>query len=188
MMMYSVFYNNSLEDDMFISGFNKPTPRDPVMIQLKLSLDNSIMKYLGKEKGMLASDIPQIEMTHGIYPLISSRMIKGINLVTGVGAYFFILTPLLTFTVILNELVREKELKLRQGLSVVGVKHGVYWISWFIVGIIFSTLTTTVLIIAGLLCQFDIFWNIPIMMTFLVFFVFSMAMISFGFFMSTLLH
>ena len=104
------------------------------------------------------------------------------------GAYFFILTPLLTFTVFLNELVREKELKLRQGLSVVGVKHGVYWISWFIVAMVFSSLTTIVLIISGLACQFDIFWNIPLMMTFLVFFVFSMTMISFGFFMSTLIH
>jgi hypothetical protein len=82
MMLYSVFYNTSLEDDMFISGFHKPTPRDPVMIQLKLSLDNSIMKYLGKEKGMPANEIPQIEMTHGIYPLVSSRMIKGLNLVS----------------------------------------------------------------------------------------------------------
>lgn len=71
------------------------------------------MKYLGKEKGMSPADIPQIEMTHGIYPLVSSRMIKGLNLVSQVGAYFFILTPLLTFTVFLNEVVREKELKLR---------------------------------------------------------------------------
>lgn len=57
-MFYSVFYNTSLEDDMFIAGFHKPTPRDPIMIQLKLSLDNAIMKYLGKEKGMPASEIP----------------------------------------------------------------------------------------------------------------------------------
>ena len=75
MMFYSVFYNTSLEPDVFISGFHKPTPRDPTMIQLKLNLDNAIMKYLGKEKNMAPSDIPQIEMTHSIYPLVSSRTI-----------------------------------------------------------------------------------------------------------------
>lgn len=58
MMFYSVFYNTSLEDDVFISGFHKPTPRDAVMIQLKLSIDNSIMKYLGREKGMPTNEIP----------------------------------------------------------------------------------------------------------------------------------
>lgn len=188
MMMYSVFYNQSLEDDVFISGFHKPTPRDPILIQLKLSIDNALIKYLAKQKGLPVSDTPQIEMTHGIYPLVSSRMIKGLNLVSQVGAYFFILTPLLSFTVFLNELVREKELRLRQGLSVVGVKHGVYWVSWFLVALVFSAMTSLMLVVSGLACQFDIFWNIPFFMSFLVFFVFSMTMISLAFFVSTLIH
>ena len=55
MMFYSIFYNNSLEDSMFISGFHKPTPRDPVMIQLKNSIDNAILKYLSVESGIPAS-------------------------------------------------------------------------------------------------------------------------------------
>ena len=57
MMFYSIFYNNSLEEDMFISGFYKPTPRDPVMIQLKVSIDNALIKHLGKEKGMAVDEL-----------------------------------------------------------------------------------------------------------------------------------
>jgi ABC-2 family transporter protein len=159
MLFYSIFYNNSLEDDMFIQGFHKPNPRDPTMISLKVSLDNAIIKHLAREKGM--EEPPEISLTHGIYPLVSARMINNINLVAQVGAYFFILTPLLTFTVILAEIVQEKELRLRQGLSVVGVKHGVYWISWFIVGVFFSAATSLVLVTTGLICNFDIFWNLP---------------------------
>ena len=53
-------------------------------------------------------------MTHMIYPLVSARMVNGLNLVAMIGAYFFVLTPLLSFTIMLNEVVREKELKLRQ--------------------------------------------------------------------------
>jgi len=114
MMFYSVFYNRSLEEDMFISGFHKPTPRDAVMLQLKVSIDNSIINYLSKEKGIPEEDTPHLDVTHGIYPLVSARMIQGLNLVSQIGAYFFVLTPLLTFTILLNEIVREKELRLRQ--------------------------------------------------------------------------
>ena len=74
------------------------------------------------------------------------------NVIASTGSYFFILTPLLTFTIFLNELVREKELRLRQGLSVVGVSHSVYWISWLLVGIAFSALTSFALGVMGVIC------------------------------------
>ena len=79
-------------------------------------------------------------------------MIQGMNVIASTGSYFFILTPLLTFTIFLNELVREKELRLRQGLSVVGVSHSVYWISWLLVGIAFSALTSFALGVMGVIC------------------------------------
>ncbi len=91
-------------------------------------------------------------MTHGVYPIVSSRMIQGMNVIASTGSYFFILTPLLTFTIFLNELVREKELRLRQGLSVVGVSHSVYWISWLLVGIAFSAMTSFALGVMGVIC------------------------------------
>jgi hypothetical protein len=43
----------------------------------------------------------------------------------------------------------------------VGVNHSVYWISWVVVGVVFSTLSTLVLIFAGMACQFDVFFNAP---------------------------
>jgi len=73
MMFYSLFYNNSLEESIFISGFHKPTPRDPKLMQLKHSIDNAILKHLSVEEGLKTT--PQIDMSHGIYPLVSSRMV-----------------------------------------------------------------------------------------------------------------
>lgn len=96
------------------------------------------------------------------------------------------LGPLLSFTILVNEIVREKELRLRQGLQVVGVGHSVYWLSWIIVGIIFSFLTTVVLIAMGYVCQFDVFWNVPLLMNFIIFFSFSLGMSAMAFFVSTL--
>ncbi len=40
------------------------------------------------------------------------------------------MTPIFLFIVFIGELVREKEQRLRHGLSAVGVSHGVYWLSW----------------------------------------------------------
>jgi len=132
------------------------------------------------------SDIPRIEMTHSSYPIVADRLIKDTNLVSQLGAYFFVLGPLLSFTIILNEIVREKELRLRQGLQVVGVGHSVYWASWTLVGLAFAGVTTVILLFTGLVCQFDVFWNTPLWISFLVFFMFTMAMITMAYFVSTL--
>ncbi len=131
-------------------------------------------------------DIPEISMTRSTYPIIADRLVKDTNLVSSIGGYFFVLGPLLSFTIILNEIVREKELKLRQGLQVVGVSHTVYWLSWFTVCVIFSALNSLVLITSGLILNFDVFWNVPVALTFTVFFTFSMAMSALAFFVSTL--
>lgn len=96
-------------------------------------------------------------MSHSTYPIIADRLIMDVNLISQLGGYFFVLGPLLSFTIFLNEVVREKELKLRQGLSVVGVNHTVYWLSWIIVGLVFSVMTSLSLVISGLLCGFDYF-------------------------------
>jgi hypothetical protein len=52
-------------------------------------------------------------MTHSTYPIVADRVIKDVNLVAQIGGYFFVLAPLLSFTILLNEIVREKELRLR---------------------------------------------------------------------------
>jgi hypothetical protein len=106
---------------------------------------------------MKESDIPHIEMTHSTMPIIADRLIKDVNLISQLGGYFFVLGPLLSFTIFLNEVVREKELKLRQGLSVVGVSHTIYWLSWIIMGVVFSAMTSFSLVISGIICGFDYF-------------------------------
>jgi hypothetical protein len=48
MMFYSVFYNYSNEDSAFFKAIWMPAPIDPVLLRLKLSVDNGILKYLGE--------------------------------------------------------------------------------------------------------------------------------------------
>lgn len=58
MMFYSLFYNYTNEDSAFFKMLQEPAPIDPVLLRLKLSVDNAIMKYLAKEKHIPESDIP----------------------------------------------------------------------------------------------------------------------------------
>lgn len=114
MMLYSVYYNYSLADTSFLQANYFPSPIDENLLQLKNSIDNGIMKYLANLKGLQDSEIPRIDMSHSSYPIVTDRFVKGTNLVSQIGAYFFVLGPLLGFTIMLNEVVREKELRLRQ--------------------------------------------------------------------------
>jgi hypothetical protein len=58
-----------------------PSPIDHDLLRIKLSIDNSIMKYLGTLKNMNDEDIPRIEISHSTYPILADRIIKDINLV-----------------------------------------------------------------------------------------------------------
>ena len=107
MMLYSVFYNYTNEDSAFFKSLQLPAPIDPVLLRLKLSVDNGIINYLATQHGM--TDIPRIELSHSSYPIVADRLVKDSNLVSQLGGYFFVLGPLLSFTIILNEIVREKE-------------------------------------------------------------------------------
>jgi hypothetical protein len=78
----------------------------------------------------------------------------------------------MTFMVVLQEVMKEKEQRLRQGLNVVGVSHAAYWTSWFIVVSLINVMQTIVLIISGYIYQNSFFLNTPISLAFMVHFVF----------------
>lgn len=114
MMMYAVYYNFSLADSYFMSSLQQPCPIDPKLLSIKVGIDNAIMKYLGTSRGMADDDIPHIDLTHSSYPMLTDRFMRDANIVSQIGSYFFVLSPLLSFTIVLNEIIREKELRLRQ--------------------------------------------------------------------------
>ena len=95
-----------------------------------------------KENGEVTTrdQAPYIKSTYSDYPEPIDRVFKNLELMGSFGAYYFTLGPLLTFMILLQEIAKEKELKLRQGLNVVGVSHVTYWISWLIVGLVLNFL------------------------------------------------
>lgn len=67
------------------------------------------MMYLTENSGRDVEQSPKIELSHSSYPRGADRFVKNSNVVAQMGAYFFIFSPLLSFCIFLNEIVREKE-------------------------------------------------------------------------------
>ncbi len=134
-------------------------------------------------------------MTHSQFPVGPNRYIQNYDIVTQIGAFYFMITPLFAFLFIQSEIVREKEYKLRQGnynsqilgLNIFGASHGAYWVSWFIVAFIYSFVTSISTYVSGIIFGFGFFHDTnPIYIIFSLFLPFTLAMQMFSFFLSTL--
>lgn len=76
---------------------------------------------------------------------------------------------------------------LYEGLNIFGASHGAYWISWFVVAVIYSFVASFATYIAGIIFGFGFFTDTsPVYIVFSLFIPFTLAMQMFSFFLSTL--
>jgi len=144
-------YNYTTAPSSFTQNFTVPLLVYPELYQIKTSVDNGIIIYQNHKKG-LNRPPALIDATYSTFPNPPDRMLNSISLVPTIGLFYFALTPLITFVIILTEVVKEKEFRLRQGLVVVGLSHSSFWLSWGITGGVISAITTLSLIFAGYAC------------------------------------
>ena len=72
-------------------------------------------------------------------------------------------------------------------MNIFGANHGAYWISWFVVAIIYSIVGSVATLIAGAIFGFGFFLDTNAAFTLLALFIpFTLAMQMFSFFLSTL--
>ena len=181
--LYSLIINSTITPLMFFSGFNAPRPVDYSSLSVKLAIDSAIYDYYNPN----SETSQNFEAEYQGYPITVNRFLKGYDIVTDVGVFYFYIPPMVTFVVMLIEIVREKEYRMRHGLAVMGMTPGPYWLSWFCTGFVFSFLVTNSLIITCLACQFDIFLYTPYPIMLFIFMMFSMAMINGAFLLSTII-
>lgn len=178
---YSILYNFTLMPSYFLSPFTEPAPSDPNMLKVKTSIDNGILNYLKNTSGSHNLDSEaansNIEISYSPYPTSTLRIINDADISSLVASFYIALGPIVTFVVMLTEVVREKELKLRQGLSVVGLSHGSYWLHWLLTGMFFATVVSLMSIIMGLITQFQLFYNANFFILFMTLFMFTMSLI-----------
>ncbi len=107
------------------------------------------------------------------------------NLIAAVGGFYYILSPLVIFGILLLEMSREKELNLRKGLHVVGLGSGAYWCHWGVTAAVFCMVSTLLLQLSSMVAGFEFFFKAPFLLLFIFFLEFSFAIISLAFLVTT---
>ncbi|KAK9090668.1 hypothetical protein Sjap_023845 [Stephania japonica] len=104
-----------------------------------------------------------------------------------VGPTFFLAIAMFGFVFQMGSLVAEKELKLRQAMSMMGLYETSYWLSWLIWEAFVTLLSSVLTVLFGMMFQFNFFLHNSFVVLLLLFFLFQLNMIGFAFFMSTFL-
>ncbi len=76
-------------------------------------IDNAILSY--SKNPDIDARVKEIYYNHTQYPVGENKYIDNYDIVTTIGAFYYLITPLFAFLFIQNEIVREKEYRLRQG-------------------------------------------------------------------------
>jgi ABC-type multidrug transport system ATPase subunit len=162
--------------------------------RLKLSLDNAIAAYYSQLKlnPGVEPDVdhlinaPVMTMKYQGFPKTYPRFFAGYDEISGFGAFYFFIPYMISFIVTITEITREKEKRLRQGLSVMGMTASTYWISWAITTSIICGMVTLSSIFSAYACGFEMFTRTPFPILFTTLFLFGMSMQAVAFFISTL--
>lgn len=101
------------------------------------------------------------------------------------GGFYFILAPLSVFAILLPQMIKEKAEWLRIGLHVFGVSSTSHWLSWMIVGIVYSFVSALTTPIAARIAWFEMFERTPYLIFSSFFFLNALCMVSFAFLITT---
>ncbi|CAH2043967.1 unnamed protein product [Thlaspi arvense] len=100
------------------------------------------------------------------------------------GPVFFLAFSMLGFVTQLGSLVTEKELKLRQAMTMMGVFDTAYWFSWLTWEGILTFVSSLSLVLFGMMFHFSFFLKNSFFVVFLLFWLFQLNMISLAFVLS----
>lgn len=95
--------------------------------------------------------------------------------------------PTITFFVVLTEVVKEKEERLRLALRMMGMRTLMFWLSWLLYGAAFVSMSTLVLMVSGWAAGMDFFTNSDPAVVYVLFLCFGLAMVMLAFLLSTLI-
>ncbi|PHT46221.1 ABC transporter A family member 2 [Capsicum baccatum] len=101
---------------------------------------------------------------------------------------FFMAVAIFGFVLQISALITEKELKLRQAMTMMGLFDTAYWLSWITWETILIFFSSTLTVIFGMMFQFDFFLGNNAVIVFLLFFLFQLTMVSFGYWLSAFLN
>ncbi|KAB2055398.1 hypothetical protein E1A91_A11G036400v1 [Gossypium mustelinum] len=101
-----------------------------------------------------------------------------------VGPTFFLAIAMFSFVFQIGSLVSEKELKLRQAMTMMGLLDSAYWLSWLTWEGLMTLISSLFIILFGMMFQFDFFLNNSFAVLLFIFFLFQLNMVGFAFMLS----
>ncbi|XP_022159340.1 ABC transporter A family member 2-like [Momordica charantia] len=110
--------------------------------------------------------------------------VDNFSAVNTVGSTFFLAIAMFGFVLQISSLITEKELKLRQAMTMMGLYDTAYWLSWLTWEGITTLIASLFTVLFGIMFQFDFFSKNNFAVVFLVFFLFQLNMVGFDFLLS----
>jgi hypothetical protein len=125
--LYLILYNVTNAPNGFLTSQSQPWPKHNELTKLKLDLDNAYLQHYSMNRSL--NKAPEIKAELQNYPMGQNRFLKNADVVSSSGAFYFIFPPMICFVVILLEIVREKDMKLRKVKFINIIKEPInHWI------------------------------------------------------------
>ncbi|KAJ3218065.1 ATP-binding cassette sub- A member 1 [Clydaea vesicula] len=172
-IQYQIWYNVSLtanSSDIFgneLLGFVR-------------GLDEAIITNLNDPNAKVTADI---DVSLKDWPIIPPSTVSDL-VVQQLGPVFFFCSEMVIFISVINQIVSEKELKLRIALEMMGLKPSVFWLSNFISNSVLVLCNALVTVLLGIAFNFTAFKNTSFFVNLLLFFLFGEAMVCFAYFIT----
>ena len=159
------------------------SPNYFVQVPLQVAIEREAAHELGSQAGEegVENAAWEVNMKEFPHPAFSTR--SSISAISGI---FLFAAAMFGMVIQVSNVVTERELGMRQAMRNLGLNETLYWLSWsaWEMGMVF--VSSTLMVLFGMLFNFDIFNHNSYGLTFFLFFLFQMAMTSFGFLISTL--
>ncbi len=140
---YVMFTNQTAPSGMTLQPQDSTVPKNPLMLMVKLGIDEALAKEFSP-----AGDV-KFNLAIKDFPLIPLRAVQNYSEMGMMGSWYMLLIPMRTFIFIVQDILYEKEKKLRKGMMTMGLKSSAYWFSWFLTSLFFIFFTNTILVLAG---------------------------------------
>ncbi|EOA23155.1 hypothetical protein CARUB_v10016638mg [Capsella rubella] len=110
--------------------------------------------------------------------------IDAVVALNSIGPTFFLAVAMFGFVLQISSLITEKELKLRQAMTMMGVFDTAYWLSWLTWEGILTAISALLTVLFGMMFQFDFFLKNNFAVVFLLFMLFQLNMLGLAFMLS----
>eukprot|EP01128_Nolandella_sp_AFSM9_P010418 TRINITY_DN7197_c0_g1_i1.p1 TRINITY_DN7197_c0_g1~~TRINITY_DN7197_c0_g1_i1.p1 ORF type:complete len:1837 (-),score=357.54 TRINITY_DN7197_c0_g1_i1:66-5192(-) len=154
---------------------------EPFVEELQRSVEESIFS----QKANVTMDEAKFDIQTVKFPY--KQRISQYDVVAANGAVWFFLPPMITFFIVLTEIVAEKESRLRIGMKMMGLSTPAYWLVWALYGITFSAFSTAMLIVSGWIFQFTFFTNANVAAIAFLFMSFGIGVTTMAMFLAALI-